>query len=121
MRREVNDFFLIHKIPINRMVRVGINKGLEKQSIIDAAEKLYDEVKNGLEIDPIRIAWEVYARASSTRLDVNPASLSAVMNAVEKSEEKMITELREIRAAMKEYETPWYKRLWRKINERGTK
>lgn len=180
MRREANDFFLIHKVPINRMVRVGINKGLEKQSIVDAAEKLYDEVKNGLEIDPIRIAWEVYARASSTRLDVNPASLSAVMNAVEKSEEKLIAELRAIRevlstpkkdkdkvvaavessinsvnailaekidaisdkdrfaddrvmfqslqsaienlgGAMKEYATPWYKRLWRKINERGTK
>lgn len=174
MRQEVIDFYREHKVPIGKMVQVGVRrKGLAAESIKESAESVYDDIAEGrLNIKPIQIAWEVYGRSSSTRLDVNPASLAAVMNAVEKSEEKLIAELRAIRevlstpkkdkdkvvaavessinsvnailaekidaisdkdrfaddrvmfqslqsaienlgAAMKEYATPWYKKLWR--------
>lgn len=101
MRQEVVDFYEHHGIPVDRMIRVGVRrKGLTRESIRKAAEEVYDEVQAGREIEAIRLAWEVYGRSSSTRLDVNPASLAAVMNAVEKSEEKLIAELRAIREVL---------------------
>jgi len=90
------------------MVRVGINKGYTGQSIIDAAEKLYDEMQNGLCVDPIRLAWEVYHRANIERVIINPATLGSIYDEMMALKNE-ITELKKV-------SVPWYMKLWRKAH-----
>lgn len=174
MKQEVIDFYAANRIPVSKMVQVGVRRrGLSAESIKSSAEAVYEDIVEGrIKIKPIQIAWEVYGRSSPTRMDMNPASLAAILNAVEKTDEKMVAELRAIREilsapkkdkdkvvaaveasissvnsllaekidaisekdrladdkvmfqslqaaienlglAMKEYSTPWYKKLWR--------
>lgn len=65
MKQEVIDFYKIHKIPIEKMVQVGTERRrLSAPNIRQAAENLYNEILDGLELKPIQLAWEVYKRAA---------------------------------------------------------
>lgn len=64
MKREVIDFYADNKTPMEKLINIGVNrKGLTEASITAAAEVLYDEIQGGLNVLPVRIAWEVFSRA----------------------------------------------------------
>lgn len=101
MRQEVIDFYDAMKIPVERMVQVGVRrKGLDADSVRESAEKVYEDIKNGMEIRQIRIAWEVYGRSKPERIRSN--RLADVYVKVESIEKKL-----------DEHMMPWYKKLWR--------
>lgn len=103
MRKEVVDFYKHHRIPVDRMVSMGVRRrGLTADSIKEQAEKVYDEIQAGeLDIEPIRIAWEVYGRSSHSKMTAN--GISSIYDAVLSIDKKL-----------EEHMTPWYKKLWRK-------
>lgn len=103
MKQEVIDFYNNNKIPVSKMVQVGVRrKGLSSESIKEAAESVYNDIKDGvLNVKPIQIAWIVYGRSCS---DSSPASTAAVYDAVVKLEKKM-----------DDYMTPWYTKLGRRF------
>ena len=110
MKQEILDFYKGYGIPVHRMVRVGIRRrGLTEKSIREAAETLYGEIQNGLDVEPIRIAWEVYARSSAAKLDASPATIALVNESVT----ELKAAIEKLAKSFEKYSTPWYKRLWR--------
>lgn len=68
MRQEVVDFYRGNNTPIEKIVNIGVCRhGHSEESLRKAAENLYDEIQAGLEVRPIRIAWEVFSRAKLVR------------------------------------------------------
>lgn len=64
MKRDAIDFYRENNTPLEKLVVIGVNRrDLTKESILNAAEQLYDETQNGLNVPPVRIAWEVFSRA----------------------------------------------------------
>jgi ribosomal protein S17 len=64
MKREAIDFYAENKTPMEKLISIGVNrKGLSTASITAAAEQLYDEIRGGLKVMPVRVAWEVFSRA----------------------------------------------------------
>lgn len=100
MNQEIEDFYAGNKIPIAKMVMVGVSRrGLSESAIIHAAEAVYSDVQAGKIITPIRLAWEVYSRAKT-------------MRGYEMQEIKQLTE--KVAALEAELKMPWYKRLFRR-------
>jgi len=110
MRQEVIDFYEAHRIPVKRMIAIGVNRrGLRQNSIEAAAEAVYDDIQAGLQLKPTRIAWEVFNR--STPIRNQTASLHDISNTIEKLSND-IAALKVILTTP----TPWYIKLWRKLN-----
>lgn len=104
MRQEVLDFYKSNRIPVDRMVHVGVRRrGLTADSIRKAAEEVYDGIRDGkINVKPIQIAWEVYGRSIQASAPTSPA---AVYDALLRVEQKL-----------DDYMTPWYVKFWRKFN-----
>lgn len=102
MKQEVLDFYKANKIPVERMVHIGVRRrGLTADSIRASAESVYEDIRDGkLNIKPIQIAWEVYGRSNH---GAAPANATAVYDALLRVEKKL-----------DEHMTPWYKKIWRK-------
>lgn len=100
MNQEIEDFFAGHKLPIAKMIMVGVSRrGLSEASILKAAEDVYEEIKNGKEIAPIRIAWAVYSRAKMKR-------------GYEMYEVKQLKD--RVASLEAELGMPWYKKIFRR-------
>jgi len=101
MDQKILEFYAGMKVPIHKMVFVGqTRRGLSAAAIEAAAEQLYGEIQDGLEVRQIRLAWEVYARARKVKTQAD---------AKERDE---MTKLRERLAWL---EQPWYKRVFRRM------
>lgn len=95
---EIDNFFADNKIPLKNIVMVGVRRhGLPAPAIREAAESIYNDVQAGRQIDPIRLAWEVYALAKQ---------LKAAGIVSEK--EKIAALERELAY----YKLPWWRRIW---------
>ena len=100
MKEEIEKFYADNNTPISKMVAVGVGRMyLTPASVRQAAEQVYADIQNGLEIKPIRIAWEVYGRAKSLKI------------VAEKTEHDRITKLED---ELKWYRLPWRKRIFRR-------
>lgn len=104
MRQEVIDFYAGHKIPIDKIVQAGAMQGLYPSAVMKAAEKVYDSVKAGENIEPIRLAWTVFSRAERKHERIE--TLDNIQASLDKLNAKLI-----------DYTTPWYKKLWRRIHD----
>ena len=100
MRQEVKEFYRSKNLPVGRMVGKGSRRGLPGASIRAAAEEVYDEIQNGMEIEDIRIAWRVYDKANH---------LTPVL------EENEDRRLDEIHAMLSELSMPLWKRFKRAV------
>lgn len=72
MRQEVVQFYEANRLSVDRLISVGRRKGLDENSIVLAAERLYDEIQEGREVKPIRMAWHIFSlskRAKDTKAD----------------------------------------------------
>ena len=71
MKQVVREFYAANKTPMAKMVSVGVKmKSLSGPAIEAAAEMIYDEVKKGREIRPIRLVWEVFSRAKIINAEI---------------------------------------------------
>lgn len=102
MRQEVKLFFEDKNLQIEKLIDIGHKKNLTPDSVIEAAEQVYDEIENGMEIEQIRIAWRVYEKART----IAPRQAAFKDDTVKKLHDLMV-----------EYTTPWYKKVWRKFND----
>jgi len=76
MKREAIEFYEANKTPLEKLVLVGVNrKDLTKESVIAAAEQLYEDILDGLNVMPVRIAWEVFSRAKILKGHVEKVEL----------------------------------------------
>jgi hypothetical protein len=73
MKQEAIDFYAKHKIPVSKMINIGVGrKRLTAESIKLAASEVYEDISNGkVDLRPIRIAWEVYARAKYKQVEAD--------------------------------------------------
>jgi len=101
MKQEITEFYNKSNIPIERMVAIGVaRQNLTREAIQEAASVLYNEIKCGLEIKPIRVAWEVFARAKHLVIQAKA------------SEDTRLKSLQsEVNRLHKYIRQPWYKRL----------
>lgn len=107
MRKEVEDFYASHGIPIDRVVIVGRMKGLDVDSIKSSAEALYDDIQSGKIVKTRMLAWHIFAKSSPAKI------------VKENKETIILQELESLKAMLKEHMVPWYKKLWRWLNGRG--
>jgi hypothetical protein len=64
MKQEVINFYKENNTPMEKLIAIGMNRrGLTLASVISGAEQLYSEIQDGLQVLPVRIAWEVFSRA----------------------------------------------------------
>jgi len=104
MKQEVLDFYAERGIHVGKMVDVGARKNLTADSVMKAAEEVYDEIQSGLQLEQVRIAWRVYSKA------YHIAPIQKIENV------QTIMEIKDLLIAFyAEYKTPWYIKLWRKI------
>jgi hypothetical protein len=108
MKQEILDFYAERNIPVRKMISVGAKQSLTPESIAEAAEIVYDEIQNGLEIKPIRIAWRVYATAKHLVMTHEVKKDNTI------SETYQI--VKELKSMLEWHMMPWYKKLWRWIN-----
>jgi hypothetical protein len=104
MKQEIIDFFAGHNIEMSKMINIGVNRhGLTAEAVKRAAEDIHQRIQSGEDIRPIRLAWEVFAKAKT--LNVSAAKKEA-------DKEKKIKELK---AEIAELKTPFWKKLIRRF------
>ena len=108
MKQEILNFYAERNIPVQKMISVGAKQSLTPESIAQAAEIVYDEIQNGLEIKQIRIAWRVYAMAKHLVVTHNIKKEDTI------SETYQI--VKELKTMLEWHMMPWYKKIWRRIN-----
>ena len=108
MKQEILDFYAERNIPVQKMITVGSTKSLTPESVATAAEIVYDEIQNGLEIKPIRIAWRVYEKAKHLVIE------QEIKKDVTIAETNQL--VKELKVMLRWHMMPWYKKLWRWIN-----
>ena len=70
MNEAIEEFYRQNHIPIGKMISIGVSKmNLTSAAIKEAAKQVYDDIQSGIQIRPIRYAWEVYARAKHLRTE----------------------------------------------------
>ncbi len=101
MKQEIIDFYKRNKMPLPKVIWVGVNKrNLSSASIEVAAEALYDEIQNGREVRPIRLAWEIFSRAK-------------ILRAV--ADKKENDKIGELERKLEWYQKPWWQRIFRSL------
>lgn len=112
MKDEAIKFYAENNLTIRGMIHAGSKRGLPPEAVLEAAEIVYDEIQDGLQVKPLRIAWRVFEKAGP---------LVAI-----KEQEKVDTlaeikqTLQDLKAQMEWHLTPWYKKLWRWLKNVGT-
>ena len=107
MKDEVIHFYLENKTPIDKIIAIGIGKmGLTRTSIEEALERVYDEIQGGEEINPIRVAWKVYALAKHLRVYADAKENDNI--------KKLTNEVTELKKQIDWYKQPWWKRFGRR-------
>jgi hypothetical protein len=85
MKQEILDYYAALNIPVSKMINVGITRrNLTAAAVKTAAAEIYEEIKSGkLKISDIRIAWEIFARAKTVKIE-NDAKESQVIKELKK-------------------------------------
>ena len=107
MNDEVKHFYLENKTPIEKIIAIGTSRhGLSAASIKEAAVRVFDEIQEGEEVKPIRVAWKVYALAKHLHT-------TAVVNEKDKIEQ-LTGEISELKRHLEWQLQPWWKRFGRR-------
>jgi hypothetical protein len=120
MNQEVLDFYAKQNIPVGRMVHVGVTKrGLTSGKIREAATAVYQEIHAGtLNIVPIRMAWEIYARAKHLKGD-EVSEIQKLKETIQQIVETSAKETGVLNDKIKELEAElslsWYKKVLRRF------
>jgi len=106
MDKEVLDFFASNKVPVERIIQVGVSRhGLTAESIKSAAEQIFKDVQAGKVIPQIQLARAVFGlskKMPESRLnDSDVSELKAAVSLIMKVLESL--------------NLPWYIKLWRRI------
>ena len=102
MRQEVLDYYDGLNIPIKKMINVGLTrKNLTAAAVKTAAVEVYEDIRSGkLKIPNIRVAWEVFSRAKTARVESDA------------KESQVIKDMKRELAYLK---LPWWKKLKRRM------
>lgn len=118
LRKEIEAFYRDNKTPIEKLIAVGVSRrGLAAPAIKEAAEAVYIDIEQGLEVRPIRIAWEVFSRAKRIQGATDVASQAKQEHKENKEIQRLEGDIVALRETLSQYKAycalPWWKRVRR--------
>ncbi len=100
MREEVKAFFDKRDLELDKLVKKN-RQGLDVNQIAKAMEQVYDRVKCGEKIKPIRIGWEVWRMAKENAINKDLyAPTVQEMNSMKSSNEHLIEQVKEYKLGL---------------------
>ena len=104
---EVKHFYLENKTPIDKIIAIGTSRHkLSVEAIKEAAVRVFDEIQEGEEIKPIRVAWRVYSLAKHLHMTNIGNERGKI--------EQLNSEITELKKRLEWQLQPWWKRIGRR-------